>query len=148
MDLVKINIQLFKKEAKMPQKQTSGSAGYDLYAALESKVIIDPGQTVLIPLGFKTSFSEDYVALIFARSGTAIKHGCAPANKVGVIESDYRGEWIVALHNHGKESFAEEPGDRIAQVLFIRKLSAAFVTTGELDDTERGEGGFNSTGVK
>ena len=148
MNSIGVNIQLIREEAKLPQRATDGSAGYDLYAAIERPVSVGDFDTVKIPLGFKTSFPKDYVALIFARSGLSIKNGLAPANKVGVIDSDYRGEWIVALYNQSHQVRTIEPGDRVAQVVFVPCYIADFVITNELDETDRGEGGFNSTGTK
>jgi len=142
-----VEIQLIKPDAVIPKIKTVGSKGADLYACMdEEKIIIEPGETAFIPLGFKTSFSPKYAALIYARSGLACKSGLAPANKVGVIDSDYRGEWIVALHNHSTEPRTVCKFDRIAQVLFHEVENPEFTIVDEVDETERGEGGFNSTG--
>ena len=148
MNDIDVKIQMISEKASVPHRATDGSAGYDVYACLEQPVQIGPGNTEKIPLGFKTSFPYGYVALIFARSGLSIKNGLAPANKVGVIDADYRGEWIVALYNQSTEVKTIEPGDRIAQVVFVPYYAANFIEVEELDNTERGEGGFNSTGTK
>lgn len=138
---------LIRDEAKRPEFKTAESAGADLYAAIEKPVTIAPGYTEVIPLGFKTQFAPSFVALIYARSGLASKQGLAPANKVGVIDSDYRGEWMVALHNHSKEPRIVLPGDRIAQAVFQPVQRAEFILCDKLDDSERGDGGFGSTGT-
>lgn len=141
-------INKLHEDTILPEKKSIGAAGYDLHAYTSGKdVIIQPGETQLIPLGFKTAFDSIYVALIYARSGLACKEGLAPANKVGVIDSDYRGEWKVALHNHGNEVKTVHHGDRIAQVVFERIESPAFIVNDSIDDTARAEGGFNSTGT-
>ena len=143
-----IQIELLHEDTKVPEIKTIGSAGADLYAYLKKEeeiVIIQPGETKLIPLGFKTSFSSDFVGLIYARSGLATKHGLAPANKVGVIDSDYRGEWMVALHNHSNEPQVINHNDRIAQVVFQPVADPIFHIISKVDETARGEGGFGST---
>lgn len=141
-----VSFKFISKNAKLPEIKTTGAAGADLYACIDSNIIIQPGETKFIPLGFKTEFEPGYVGLIYARSGLACKHGLAPANKVGVIDSDYRGEWMVALHNHSDRTEQVAPGDRIAQVIFQKVELPNFVVVDDLSDTERGEGGFNSTG--
>ena len=145
-----IKIALIREGAKVPSRQTNGSAGYDLYAANDEAININPGDTVLIPLGFKTEFDPSYVALIYARSGLATKQGLAPANKVGVIDSDYRGEWMVALYNQSAETRTIESGTRIAQVVFTPYQQVDFdvCSVDQLEGSSRGEGGFNSTGSK
>lgn len=141
-----IQIELLHEDVKVPEIQSIGSAGADLYAYTNEEIIIKSGETKFIPLGFKTAFSSDYVGLIYARSGMACKHGIAPANKVGVIDSDYRGEWMVALHNHSNEPFVVNHGDKIAQVLFQQVADPIFHIVDKVDETTRGEGGFGSTG--
>lgn len=132
----------------MPTYGTPYSAGADLYACMENTVTIEPGQTVLMHTGIAMELPEGYVGLNFARSGLATKRGLAPANKVGVIDSDYRGEIMVALHNHGCENQTVEPGERISQLLIMPVVQAEFEETDELSDTVRGDGGFGSTGRK
>ena len=110
--------------------------------------MIGPGETVMIHTGLSMAIPEGYVGLNFARSGLASKRGLAPANKVGVIDSDYRGELMVALHNHGSIPQTVEPGNRVAQFLIMPVITAQFIEVDSLDETERGAGGFGSTGVK
>ena len=148
--VIDVKIALIRPNAKVPSRQTNGAAGYDVYAANDAAVEIKPGETVMIPLGFKTEFNPNYVAMIYARSGLAAKQGLAPANKVGVIDSDYRGEWMVALYNQSNEVRIVEPGTRIAQVVFEAYKQVEFneCSIEQLEDSTRGEGGFNSTGSK
>ena len=124
------------------------AAGAALYAATDGPVTGAPGQTVLIHTGLALAIPQGFVGLVYARSGLATKQGLAPANKVGVIDADYRGELMVALHNHSGETRTVECGDRIAQVVIAPYLTAQFTQQEELDDTVRGEGGFGSTGSK
>lgn len=150
--LLQVKAMLTKPNAKLPTWGSMNAAGADLYAALSEEqmpfVEIHPGETVMVSVGIKTEFTPGHVALIHARSGLATKNGIAPANKVGVIDADYRGEWFVALHNHSDKSYILEDGARIAQVLFQEVEHPEFVLADELDTTERGEGGFGSTGNK
>lgn len=148
--VIDVKIALIRPNAKVPSRQTNGAAGYDVYAANDVAIEIKPGETVMIPLGFKTEFNPNYVAMIYARSGLAAKQGLAPANKVGVIDSDYRGEWMVALYNQSYETRIVEPGTRIAQVVFEAYKQVEFneCSIEQLEDSDRGEGGFNSTGNK
>ena len=120
----------------------------DLYACLETAVEIAAGGTAMIPTGLAMELPEGTVGLVYARSGLASKKGLAPANKVGVIDSDYRGEVMVALHNHSAQAAVVEPGERIAQLVVAPVLRAAFAEADALSDTVRGEGGFGSTGRK
>ena len=136
------------EKAIIPTYGTEFSAGADIYALLDEPVTIAPGETVFIHTGIAIAIPEGLVGLNFARSGMAAKRGLAPANKVGVIDSDYRGEVMVALHNHGKEPQTVEHGDRVAQMVFVPYYAADFVEVDELDSTVRGEGGFGSTGTK
>ena len=134
-------------EIPFPTYATAGSAGMDLRACIDAGVTIQPGEQALIPTGLAISLpSADYVALLYARSGLAIKHGLSPANCVGVIDSDYRGEVVVALRNYGKESYTVEPGERVAQMVITPVVQAKVTVVDELDDTARGAGGFGSTG--
>lgn len=151
MIVVKNMLVRFKKldkNAVVPTYGTPFSAGADLYACMAEAVTINPGQTVLMHTGIAMELPEGYVGLNFARSGLATKRGLAPANKVGVIDSDYRGEIMVALHNHGSEAQTVEPGERISQLLIMPVVQAEFEETKELSDTVRGAGGFGSTGRK
>ncbi len=144
---MKINFKKLTKNAVTPKYGSDFSAGADLYAADES-VKIAPGETKLIHTGIATEIPEGLVGLIYARSGLATKKGLAPANKVGVIDSDYRGEIMVALHNHGSEIQAVSAGDRIAQLVIAPFIRAEYTEVDELSETVRGEGGFGSTGTK
>ena len=128
-----------------PTYGTEHSAGADLYAL--NPVTLYPGQTVRVSAGIKTEIPEGYVGLIFARSGLATKQGIAPANCVGVIDSDYRGEWYIPLHNSSKDTYDIHYGDRIAQVIILPYPKANYIPTDTLTNTERGEGGFGSTGA-
>lgn len=144
----KLKIKKLNQNATVPVYSSEFAAGADLYACEDSDVTIPAGKTVLVHTGIAMAIPEGYVGLIFARSGLATKRGLAPANKVGVIDSDYRGEIMVALHNHSDEDKTVERGERIAQIAFIPFVSADFEVTDELDETVRGEGGFGSTGTK
>ncbi|MDR2502140.1 MAG: dUTP diphosphatase [Oscillospiraceae bacterium] len=142
-----IYIKKLRENAILPSYQTPGSAGADLSACLDAPVTIGPGETVLVPSGLAVELPEGYAGLVFARSGLASKRGVAPANKVGVIDSDYRGELIVPLHNHGRAPEVIGPGQRVAQMLFVPVARMNFIETAELGGTARGEGGFGSTGT-
>lgn len=143
-------VTLLKDYAHEPTFGSTYSAGADLYACIEpnTSIEIKPNETVKISVGIKTEIPNGYVGLIFARSGIATKQDLAPANKVGVIDSDYRGEWFVALHNHGNATRTILNGDRIAQVIIMPFPQVTFnvVSCNKLSETERGEGGFGSTG--
>lgn len=142
----KIPVKILREGAKLPTYGSAEAAGADLYACLEENVTILPGQTSFIPTGFAMAVPRGCAGLIYARSGMACKRGLAPANKVGVIDSDYRGEIIVALHNHGTEERTVAHGERIAQMVITPVLTPAYEIAESLDDTARGEGGFGSTG--
>lgn len=146
--LLQVKVAKTRLNSLLPTWGSTNAAGADLYACLDSltPVMIQPGETKMISVGIRTEFTPGYVALIHARSGLATKYGIAPANKVGVIDADYRGEWFVALHNHSNESYMLQDGERIAQVLFQEVEHPEFVEVVELSETERGEGGFGSTG--
>ena len=134
-------------EIPAPFYATPGSAAMDLHACVDEAVTIPAGGRAVIPTGLAIALpSADYVALVFARSGLGIKHGVAPANCVGVIDSDYRGEVMVGLQNSGKEDYTISPGDRIAQLMITPVVQAQVRLVAELDETERGAGGFGSTG--
>lgn len=145
---VSMNIKKLRESAKVPTYGSEFSAGADLYACLDAPVTIEPAATLLIPTGLALAIPEGLVGLIYARSGLASKKGLAPANKVGVIDSDYRGEVMVALHNHGTLAQTVENGERIAQIVFAPYYAADFELVDELDATARGAGGFGSTGNK
>ena len=144
----KVEIKKLDERAIIPTYGTEFSAGADIYALLNEPVTIAPGETVFIHTGLAVAIPEGIVGLNFARSGMASKRGLAPANKVGVIDSDYRGEVMVALHNHGDKPQTIEHGDRVAQMVFVPYYTAEFELRDELSETLRGEGGFGSTGTK
>lgn len=141
-----IGVKILRQGAKMPTFGSAEAAGADLYACLDADVIIAPGKTVFIPTGLSMAIPTGFAGLIYARSGLACKQDLAPANKVGVIDSDYRGEFIVALHNHGDAERTVCHGDRIAQLVITPVLRPEYTITEELSDTARGEGRFGSTG--
>ncbi len=146
---MELKIKKLHPAAILPTYGSAGAAGADLYALPEGDPItINPGETVFIHTGLSMAIPEGYVGLNFARSGLASKRGLAPANKVGVIDSDYRGELMVALHNHGDTPQTVEPGDRVAQFLIMPVIQADFCEVDELNETDRGAGGFGSTGRK
>ena len=141
-----IRVKKLRPGATLPAYGSLGAAGADLTACLEAPVTIAPGQTAFIPTGIALEVPANCAGLIYARSGMACKQGLAPANKVGVIDSDYRGEILVALHNHGCQSRVIKPGQRIAQLLITPVLTPAYEEVPELSDTLRDAGGFGSTG--
>lgn len=142
-----IQVKKLNEKAILPTYGSSEAAGADLYACIEADVTILPGQTVMIPTGLSMELPRGYAGLIYARSGLACKRGLAPANKVGVIDSDYRGEFIVALHNHGDQPQIIRYGERIAQLVITPVFTPDFMEVSQLSDTRRGEGGFGSTGM-
>ena len=142
-----VNIKRLKPNAAIPTYGSENAAGADLYACIDSTLTIESGETILVPTGLAMELPTGYAGLIYARSGLASKKGLAPANKVGVIDSDYRGEVMVALHNHSKVSATIEPGERIAQLVITPYIMGVFNEVSELDETERGAGGFGSTGT-
>lgn len=141
-----VPVKLLDPRAKLPTYGSADAAGADLYALTDGPVTIDPGGSAKLPTGVAVAIPRGYVGLVCARSGMACKRGLAPANKVGVIDADYRGEVIVFLHNHGDTPQVVEDGDRIAQLVIVPYLTARFTPAETLDDTRRGEGGFGSTG--
>lgn len=143
-----MNIKKLNEKAVVPTYGSAYAAGADLYACEGAEVTILPGETKLIHTGIAMEIPEGLVGLIYARSGLASKRGLAPANKVGVIDSDYRGEIMVALHNHSASEQTVADGERIAQIVFAPFMSADFTVVDELSDTVRGVGGFGSTGRK
>ena len=145
---MKVNIKLLDERATPMTYGTEYSAGADLYSLKGESIIVDPGCTVLVHTGIAMEIPEGTVGLIFARSGLATKKGLAPANKVGVIDADYRGEIMVALHNHSSVPVTVEGGERIAQIAIVPFIKADFSVVDELSSTDRGAGGFGSTGTK
>jgi len=141
-----IDIKKLRENAIIPTRGSEYAAGYDLYACIEKSVTIKPHTTEKIGTGLAMSIPEGYFGAIFARSGLAAKQGLRPANCVGVADSDYRGEYIVALHNDTDSEKVIEPNDRIAQLVIMPFLSVEFCEVVELDETVRGVGGFGSTG--
>ena len=143
-----LKIKKLREKAKIPYRATSGSAGMDLYACTDDPITIEPHEIAVIPTGIAIELeSADYVAYIFARSGLAIKHGVAPANCVGVIDSDYRGEVCVGLVNQTNQPYTVQPEERIAQMVISPVILPDIEVVGELGDTVRGGGGFGSTGT-
>lgn len=143
-----VNIKIINPKAKVPTYGSEFSAGADLYALLDEKQDINPGKMYLVHTGIAMEIPTGYVGLVYARSGLATKKGLAPANKVGVIDSDYRGEIMVPIFNHSEEIQTIEPGERIAQIVLTPYLKAEFSVSDCLDNTDRGINGFGSTGVK
>ncbi len=144
----KIAVKKLDERAVLPVYGSEYAAGADLYAVLDEAVTIMPAETKLIRTGLSMEIPEGYAGLIYARSGLAAKRGLAPANKVGVVDADYRGEVMVALHNHSNVPQTVEPRERIAQLVVAPFLRAEYFAVEELSDTVRGEGGFGSTGRK
>ena len=143
-----MNIKKLNENAIVPTYGSAFAAGADLYACEGGEITIAPGETRLVHTGIAMEIPEGLVGLVYARSGLASKRGLAPANKVGVIDSDYRGEIMVALHNHGDKAQTVADGERIAQIVFTPYHTAEFSVVDELSDTVRGVGGFGSTGTK
>lgn len=141
-----IRVKRLKENAVLPTYGSAEAAGADLYACLEEEVTILPGQTAFIPTGLSMELPTGYAGLIYARSGLACKRGLAPANKVGVVDSDYRGEFMVALHNHGSQPQTVAHGERVAQLVITPVFTPGFTEVSDLSDTERAGGGFGSTG--
>ncbi len=146
---MEVRIKKLREDAKIPRRGTDAAAGADLYACIDGGAVdIAPGETVMIPTGIAVEIPDGYAGLIMARSGLSVKRDLAPANKVGLIDSDYRGEIMVALHNHGKSVQTVEQNERVAQLMIVPYAPANYVETDDLSDTARGEGGFGSTGSK
>ncbi len=143
-----VKVKLLYPNARMPVYGTEFSAGADLCACLQEPVTLQPNETKLISIGIAMELPVGYAGLVYARSGLASKRGLAPANKVGVVDCDYRGEFFVPLRNHSSVPQTIEPGDRIAQMIITPYLTANFIEAEELSETLRGEGGFGSTGAK
>ena len=146
---VKIQNSRIGKEINLPEYKTIGSAGMDVRACLEDSITLTPGSTVLIPLGFAMHIKDvDVTALIIPRSGLGSKHGIVLGNLVGLIDSDYQGELMVPAWNRSQEDFTISSGDRIAQMVIVPVIQANFNIVDDFEKTERGEGGFGSSGIK
>lgn len=145
-NITEIKVKKLKDGAKLPFKGHTNDAGFDLYACLDRPVVIDPRKTVLVGTGIAIELPEGTFGAVFARSGLATKSDLAPANKVGVVDSPYRGEVMVALHNHGECARVVANGDRIAQLVVMPYVAASLSWSDELSNTDRGDGGFGSTG--
>lgn len=143
-----VKIKRIRENARIPSFGSAFAAGADLYACLEEPAEVAAGATVMIPTGLAMEIPAGYAGLIYARSGMASKRGLAPANKVGVVDCDYRGEVMVALHNHSAKDAVVEPGERVAQLVIAPVPEVVFEETEELEDTVRGAGGFGSTGTR
>ena len=141
-----IKVKKLTETAKLPAYGTDQAAGADIFADISDEQTVSPGGTVMIPCGIALEIPRGYAGFVFARSGLASREGLAPANKVGVIDSDYRGEIMVALHNHSMEKRTVKPGERIAQLVIMPVEQFRFEESPELSDTKRGTGGFGSTG--
>ncbi|MGN1193891.1 MAG: dUTP diphosphatase [Acutalibacteraceae bacterium] len=141
-----VKIKKLNNDAVIPTYGSQFAAGADLYACLPEPLTIEPNETKFVHTGLSVELPIGFAGLVYARSGLACKRGLAPANKVGVIDCDYRGEIMVALHNHGKTAQTVENGERIAQLVITPYITANFIESDELSDTVRGEGGFGSTG--
>lgn len=144
---MKIYFKKLDPRAIIPTYGTSFSAGADLCAILDEPITIKPNESILIHTGIATAIPNGYVGLVYARSGIACKRGLAPSNKVGVIDADYRGEIMVSLHNHSSVEQTIVPNERIAQMVITPFIHCEYEETNNLDDTERGSGGFGSTGM-
>ena len=143
-----VNLKKLDPRAKTPTYGSQDAAGADLYALLETDLTIAPHETALVHTGLSIEIPHGHVGLIFARSSLGTKRGLAPANKVGVIDADYRGEILVSLHNHSDAPQTVEPFERVAQLVVLPFVRAAFQETQALSETDRGTGGFGSTGTK
>ena len=141
-----IHVKILREGAKLPTYGSAEAAGADLYACIEQPITIEPGATVFVPTGIALEVPVHCAGLVYARSGMACKRGLAPANKVGVVDSDFRGEIFVALHNHGAQPQTVENGERVAQLVITPVLQPAYEAAEELSDTVRNTGGFGSTG--
>ena len=144
---ISITYKKLNPKATTPTRGSEHAAGYDLYACLDKPVTIAPGETIKIPTGLSFCLPNSLFAAIYARSGLAVKNGLRPANAVGICDSDYRGEYIIALYNDSSEVQTVNPSDRIAQMIIQRYYPAELVEVVELNNTDRGAGGFGSTGA-
>lgn len=141
-----IRVKKLKEKAILPTYGSAEAAGADLYACLDKNIVINPGESAFVPTGLAMEIPQGYAGLIYARSGLACKRNLAPANKVGVVDSDYRGEFMVVLHNHGSTPQEIAYGERIAQLVITPVFTPGFIEVTELSDTGRSAGGFGSTG--
>ena len=145
---MKLNIKRLTETAKIPTRGSDMAAGYDLYADTDKEIVIPPHETVMVSTGITIEIPEGYFGAIYARSGMASKRGLRPANCVGVVDPDYRGAWMIAVHNDTEEPKTVEAGERIAQMVVMPFLSIDFQEVDELTETKRGSGGFGSTGTR
>ena len=145
---MKLNIKRLTETAKIPTRGSDMAAGYDLYADTDKEIVIPPHETVMVSTGITIEIPEGYFGAIYARSGMASKRGLRPANCVGVVDPDYRGAWMIAVHNDTEEPKTVEAGERIAQMVGMPFLSIDFQEVDELTETKRGSGGFGSTGTR
>lgn len=143
---MKIKIKRLKEDARIPTKASEKAAGYDLYACITNHITINPHETIVIDTGVAIELPDGYFGAIAARSGMATKQGLAPANKLGVVDADYRGEYKVALHNHTNVAQIIMPNERIAQLVIVPYLNVELYEVDKLSCTERGDNGFGSTG--
>ena len=141
-----VRVKKLKENAILPTYGSAEAAGADLYACLSEEITIQPGKSVFVPTGLAMEIPKGYAGLIYARSGLACKRGLAPANKVGVVDSDYRGEFMIVLYNHGTEPQTISHGERIAQLVITPVITPGFMEVDDLTDTQRSGGGFGSTG--
>ena len=141
-----LRMKKVRPEAQLPQRQTEGAAGYDLRACVEAPVTLEPGEGYSFPTGLAGEIPQGLVGLVFCRSGLGVKHGVSLPNCVGVIDSDYRGELIVPLRNFGDKAYTIQPGERIAQLVLVPVFLPPVAEVEELSETQRGTGGFGSTG--
>ena len=146
MENVTVKVKKLDPRAVLPSRGSPFSAGADLRACMDEPLTVAPGETVFIHTGLTAEIPEGYAGFVFARSGLASKSGLAPANKVGVVDSDYRGEYMVALLNHSDKPVTVNPGDRVAQLVVMPVAFTDFTEVQELTETQRGAGGFGSTG--
>ncbi len=141
-----VRVKKVREGAILPTYGSIEAAGADLYACLDADLVIEPGQSCFVPTGLSMELPKGYAGLIYARSGLACKRGLAPANKVGVVDSDYRGEFMVVLHNHSNQAQTISHGERIAQLVITPILTPSYCEVDALDETQRASGGFGSTG--
>jgi len=146
MQKTTVRVKKLRNAAALPEYGSPGAAGADLRACIEEERAIEPGETAMIPTGLAFEIPPGHVGLVFARSGLSTKRGLAPANMVGVIDSDYRGEVFVPLYNHSGARQTVAPGERVAQLLIVPVAACDFVESESLEDTQRRDGGFGSTG--
>ena len=144
--MIQVKVRKLRETARMPERGSAAAAGFDLRACLEEDIVIAPGETVMVGTGLACEIPEGYFGAVFARSGLAAREGLRPANCVGVCDSDYRGEYTVALHNDSREPRNVQDGERIAQLVVLPCPAVEFTEADTLEETVRGAGGFGSTG--